>query len=97
MIFANFNPKSYKKKCAETFLTSNETFFYKNLNMTNCHFGANVMLRQLPVQGSRASHAQKSRDLRVVYYKNFSRRTFFVSCRIHLVDIFLSYLPVKQI
>jgi hypothetical protein len=35
-------------------------------------------LRQSPIQASRASHAQKSRGLRVVYSRNFSRATFFV-------------------
>ena len=46
---------------------------------------------------SRASPAQKSQGLRVVYHKNFSRATFFVFRGTHLVDRYLSYLSVKQI
>ena len=45
--------------------------------MLECHFWANVMLRQSHVQVSRASPAQKSQGLRVVCSKNFSRATFF--------------------
>ena len=44
-----------------------------------------------------ASPAQKSQGLRGVYSKNFSRATFFVFWGTHLVDRFLSYLPMKQI
>ena len=55
------------------------------------------MLRQSHVWTSRASPAQKSQGLRVVYSKNFSRATFFVFWGTHLVHIYLSYLPVKQI
>ena len=39
---------------------------------------ANVILRQSRLRASRASPAQKSRGLRVVFSKNFSRATFFV-------------------
>ena len=46
--------------------------------MSECHFRADVMLRQSRVRASRASPAQKSQGLRVVYSKNFSRATFFV-------------------
>jgi hypothetical protein len=46
--------------------------------MVECHFWAHVMLRQSRVWASRASPAQKSQGLRVVYSKNFSRATFFV-------------------
>ena len=56
-----------------------------------------IMLIQPHIWPSRASPAQKLLDLRVTYSKNFSRATFFVFWRTHLVGIFLSYLPVKQI
>ena len=55
------------------------------------------MLRQPHVRASSASPAQKLQGLRVVYSKNVSRDTFFVFWGTHLVDRFLSYLPVKQI
>ena len=55
------------------------------------------MLRQSRLQASRASHAQKSRGLRLVLSKNFSRAAFFVFWVTYLVDIYLSYLPMKQI
>ena len=45
--------------------------------MLECHFWDVVMLRQSRLRDSRASPAQKSRGLRVVYSKNFSRATFF--------------------
>ena len=65
--------------------------------MAECHFWADVMLRQSHVRASRASPAQKSQGLRVVCCKNFSRSTFFVFWVTWLVDSFLSYLPVKRI
>jgi hypothetical protein len=46
--------------------------------MAECHFWANVMLKQSHVLASRASPAQESQFLRVVCSKNFSRATFFV-------------------
>ena len=46
--------------------------------MSECHFWADVMLRQSRLWASRASPAQKSRGLRVVYSKKISRATFFV-------------------
>ena len=65
--------------------------------MLECHFWANVMLRQSRLWASRASPAQKLQDLRVVYSKNFSRATFFVFWVTYLVDIYLNKIPVKQI
>ena len=53
--------------------------------MAECHFWADVMLRQSRVWNSKASPAQKSQGLRVVSSKTFSRcelvqeeRRFFV-------------------
>ena len=60
-------------------------------------FWANVMLKQFRVRASRASPGQKWPGLRVVYYKNFSWATFLVFWSTQMVDIYLSYLPVKQI
>ena len=65
--------------------------------MLECHFWANVMLRQSRLRTSRASPAQKSQGLRVVCSKNFSRATFFVFWSTQMVDIYLSYLPMKKI
>ena len=75
---------------------------YKNAQepfweMAECHFWADVMLRQSRVCASRSSPAQKSQGLRVVCSRNFSRATFFVSWVTWLVDSFLSYLPMKRI
>ena len=72
-------------------------FSTKIWKMLECHFWAYVMLRQSRLQASRASPAQKSRGLRVVLSKKFSRTTFFVFWVTYLVDIYLSYLPMKQI
>ena len=94
--FANYNPKSYKKMW-RNLVDYPRNFFLQKFEMTKCHFLANAILRQPRIRGSRASHTQKSRGLRVVYSKNFSRTTFFVLWRTHLVVMFLSYLPVKQI
>ena len=65
-------------KCRKFLLSSLETFFCRNLKMSECHFWADVMLRQPRIWASRASPAQKSQGLRVIYSKNFSRATFFV-------------------
>ena len=45
--------------------------------MADCHFWANILLRQSLFWASRASPAQKSKGLRMVCFKNFSRATFF--------------------
>ena len=47
------------QKCAETFLSSRELFFCRNLKNCRCHFWADVMLRQPRILISRASLAQK--------------------------------------
>ena len=78
-------------------MSSLETFFCRNLKNVRMSFWVNVMLRQSRLRASRASPAQKLQDLRVVLSKNFSRATFFVFWVTYLVDIYLSYLPVKQI
>ena len=65
--------------------------------MSECHFWVNVMLRQSRLRASRASPAQKLQGLRVVCSKNFSRATFFVFWGTQLVEVYLSYLPMKQI
>ena len=65
--------------------------------MLECHFWANVMLRQSRPWAARASPAQKPQGLRVVCSKNFSRATFFCFLGHFVADSFLSYLPVKQI
>ena len=52
--------------------------------MTKCHFWANVILRQPHVWGSRASPAQKSKDL---ILETFQGEHFLFD----LVDRFLSY------
>ena len=49
------------------------------------------------VRASRASPGRKWPGLRVVCSKNFSRATFFVFWSTQMVDIYLSYLLVKQI
>ena len=65
--------------------------------MLERHFWADVMLRQSHLRASRASPAQKSQGLRVVYSKNFSRATFFVFWVSKLEDSYLNKLHVKQI
>ena len=64
--------------------------------MLECHFWADAMLRQSRFRTFRASPAQKLQGLRVVCSKNFSRATFFVFWSTQMVNIYLSYLPVKQ-
>ena len=94
MSFANYNPQICIKMCRSLFVKPG-TFFLQKFE--ECHFWANVMLRQSHVRASRASPSQKSQGLRVVCSKNFSRATFFVFWVTWLVDSFLSYLPVKRI
>ena len=65
--------------------------------MPRCHFWAHVMFRQPRVRASRASPGQKWAGLRAVCSKNFSRATFFVFWSTQMVDIYLSYLLMKQI
>ena len=79
------------------YLVKPGNFFLQKWKITECYFWANLMLRQPHVRASRASPAQKSQGLRVVYFKNFSMAIFFVFWGTHLVDRYLSYLPVKQI
>ena len=62
-------------KYRKSLLSSLETFFCRNLKNSECHFWANVMLRQSCIRVPRTSPAQKSQGLRVVYSKHFSRAT----------------------
>ena len=66
--------------------------------MAECHFWANVMLRQSHVWASRTFPAQKSQSLRVVCSKNFSRATFFVFWDSHLVgfELFVRETNLKK-
>ena len=90
------SPKLYKH-VLEPFCQAWKLFSSEIWKMSECHFWSNVMLRQSRIRASRASPAQKSRGLRVIYSKNFSRAILFAFWGTHLVDKFLSYLPVKQI
>ena len=74
MIFSNYKPQSYAKMYRNFFVNRG---FCRKLKMTESHFWTNVMLRQPHVQASRASPAQKSQDLRVVYSKKLFKGQFF--------------------
>ena len=78
MIFFLITTSKVLQKCAGTVLSSQETFFCRKLKMTEFHFWINVMLRQPHVRASRASPAQKSKGLRMVYSKNFSKAPFYL-------------------
>ena len=65
-------------KCRKSLLSSLEIFFCRNLKNFGMSFWANLMLGLSRLRASRASPAQKSRGLRVVLSKNFSRATFLV-------------------
>ena len=60
--------------------------------MAECQLLADVMLKQSCIQASRASPAQKSQGLRVVYPKNFSRATFLFFCVTKLEEKYLMNL-----
>ena len=76
--FCNLWPPKLYKNVQEPFFPSLETFFCWNLKNVRMSIWANVMLRQSRLRASRASPVQKSRSLRVVHSKNFSRATFYV-------------------
>ena len=77
----------------EFFLSSWETLFCRNLKGAKCHFWADVMssehLGPLQLQSCNIWGWFNS--------KNFSRAIFYVFWGTCLVDVFLSYLSVKQI
>ena len=86
MILENYNPQSCIKICIEKivqqpFCKAWKLFSAEIWKMLECHFWAYVMLRQSRLWASRASPAQasKSRGLRMVLSKNFSRATFLFS------------------
>ena len=76
--FCKLQPLKLKKIVQKPFCQAWKLFFAEIWKMLKCHFWAYVMLRQPHIWASRASPAQKSQGLRVVYSKNFSRATFFV-------------------
>ena len=88
-------------------LESQYKFFWQNLVSTFCPLytcekgtkcGNQVLSKNFVLWFySRASPAHKSQGWKVIYFKTFSRATFFVFWGTHLVDRYLSYLPVKQI
>ena len=70
-------PKLYKN-LEEPFCQAGKLFSAEIWKMSECHFWADVMLRQSRLRASRASPAPKSQGLRVVWSKNFSGATFLV-------------------
>ena len=94
--FCKLQPSKLFKNVQEPFCQVWKLFSAEIWKMSECHFRANVMLRQSHLRASMASPAQKSMGLRVILSKNFSRATFLLSGS-HLVNIYLSYLPMKQI
>ena len=95
--FCKLQPQKLYKNVQEPFCQAWKLFSAEIWKMSECHFWANVMLRQSRLQASRASPAQKWQGLRVVCSKNFSRATLFVFWVTQLVNMCLIYLPVKQI
>ena len=95
--FCKLQPLKLYRIVQEPFFQAWKLFSAEIWKMLECHFWANVMLRQSRLWASRASPAQKLQDLRVVYSKNFSRATFFVFWVTYLVDIYLNKIPMKQI
>ena len=95
--FWKLQPSKLFKNVQEPFCQVWKLFSAEIWKMSECHFRANVMLRQSHLRASMASPAQKSMGLRVILSKNFSRATFFIFWVTYLVNIYLSYLPMKQI
>ena len=93
MIFANYNPKNCIKMCRSLFVRP-ETFFFSEIwKMAECHFLANVMLRESCL---RASRRQKLQGLRVVCSKNFSRATFFCFLGQYIFALFACETNLKK-
>ena len=82
-------------KCRKFLLLSQETFFCRNLKNYRMSFlcWCNVETASHPG----LSCSKVARFESGFYSKNFSRAIFFDFWGTHLVDMFLSYLPVKQI
>ena len=95
--FCKLQPLKLYKIVQEPFCQARKLFSAEIWKMAECHFWADVMLRQSHLRASRASPAQKSQGLRVVCSKNFSRATFFVFWVTQLEDKYVNNLPVKQI
>ena len=85
--------RTSKVICAGKCYVSQETFFCRNLKNDKILLGCLGCLNI----SCRASPAQKMRGLRVILFQNFSRANFYIFRGTHLVNMFLSYLPVKQI
>ena len=84
-------------KCRKTILSHRETFFCRNLkNARMLYFGqCNVETAQCP--GLQGLSCSKVAGFESVLIINFSRATFFVFMSTHMVDVYLSYLAMKQI
>ena len=76
--FCKLQPPKLYENVQELYYQARKLFSAEMWKMAECQFWANVMLRWSDVWASRASPAQKSQVLMVVYSKNFSRATFFV-------------------
>ena len=97
IIFRNYNPKS-NKKMFRNLLTSHETFFLQQFEkLQNAIFGPMQCLDSLACGDLWPLMLKSLGVLGWFIPSKNSRRTFLVFWRTHLVDIFLSYLPVKPI
>ena len=72
MIFCKIQPP--EEKC----VGARQLFCADIKKLAECHFMADVMLKQSCIPASRANLPKKLQGLRVASSKNFSRATFFV-------------------
>ena len=75
--FFKLKPPELYRNVQELFCEVKKLFFAEVWKMPECHFWADVMLRQPHVRASRASPAQKWPGLRVVYSKTFMLHFLF--------------------
>ena len=95
--FANYNPKSYKKMWRNLFDYPRNFFLQKFEKWQNAIFGPMQCLDSLACGDLWPLMLKSLGVLGWFIPSKNSRKTFLVFWRTHLVDIFLSYLPVKPI
>ena len=77
MFFANYNPRKYIKKVQELFCQAKKLFSAEIGKMTECHFWANVMLRQPCVRASGPLLLKSSRVLGCFIHQLFKCYIFY--------------------
>ena len=97
MIFANHNPQNCTKMCRSFFCQAKKLFSRRNLKNDRKSFLGQCNVETASCLGLYGLSSSKVARFEGGLFINFSRDTFFIFMFTQMDDMYLSYLPMKQI